>query len=113
MEQGSKNLLRLHLNLKKQGDIVTVADMRFAKPLDEDLIRQLATDHDTLITIEEGSIGGFGSFVLEFLSKEDLLGECRVKTMHLPDTFQDQDSPAKQYEAAGLTAAHILRHCEE
>ena len=93
--------------LEKKGKTVTIADARFAKPLDEELIIQLASQHSQLITIEEGSIGGFGSFVLEFMSRADLLGECKVKTMHLPDIFQDHDSPEKQYEAAGLTAKHI------
>lgn len=88
---------------------VTVADARFAKPLDEALIRNLVEHHDTVVTIEEGSIGGFGSFVLEFLSREDLLGKARVKTMHLPDHFQDQDSPAKQYADAALVAEEIVK----
>ena len=94
--------------LEDQGASVTVADARFAKPLDESLIRQLATHHSRLITIEEGSIGGFGSYVLEFLNREGLLNNrLRVHTMHLPDIFQDHDDPDKQYEAAGLTAQHI------
>ncbi len=95
--------------LEQQKHTVTVADARFAKPLDEDLIRQLATTHKQLITIEEGSIGGFGSYVLEFLNRENLLGTCRVQTMHLPDIFQDQNAPDKQYEEAGLVAAEIVR----
>ena len=68
-------------------------------------------NHHTLITIEEGSIGGFGSYVLEFLSRDGLLdsGKLKVRTMHLPDTFQDQDSPAKQYETAKLTARDIVK----
>ena len=94
--------------LEKQGLSVTIADARFAKPLDENLIRNLATNHQTLITIEEGSRGGFGSFVLEFMNNAELLQKCRVKTMHLPDTFQDQDDPAKQYEEAKLNAKHII-----
>ncbi len=96
--------------LALKGISVTVADARFAKPLDQDLIRQLATNHAQLITIEEGSIGGFGSFVLEYMNESGLLdGRCRVKTMHLPDIFQDHDKPEKQYEQAGLNAAHIVR----
>ena len=95
--------------LEEKGHAVTVADARFAKPLDENLIRQLATHHSSLITIEEGSIGGFGSYVLEFLNRENLLGQCRVQTMRLPDLFQDHDDPAKQYEAAGLVARDIVK----
>lgn len=91
----------------------TVADARFAKPLDEELIRSLVKTHKKLITIEEGSIGGFGSFVLEFLARDGLLdGSCAVQTMHLPDIFQDQDSPDKQYEEAGLAALSILKNAK-
>ncbi len=99
--------------LEAKGQTVTIADARFAKPLDEALIRQLTQTHSTLITIEEGSIGGFGSYVLDFLANNDLLGGLKVRTLTLPDTFQDHDDPKKQYEEAGLTAKHILRHCEE
>ncbi len=90
----------------------TVADARFAKPLDEDLIRRLATSHKTMIVIEEGSVGGFGSFVLEFLSREGLLdsGKIKVRTMQLPDTFQDHDTPERQYEQAGLNGAQIAKN---
>ncbi|MFN3701419.1 MAG: 1-deoxy-D-xylulose-5-phosphate synthase [Alphaproteobacteria bacterium] len=95
--------------LEQQGKSVTIADARFAKPLDEALIDALVQNHDTLITIEEGSIGGFGSFVLEYLSRSNQLdGRCRIKTMHLPDLFQDQDSPEKQYAQAKLDAAAIV-----
>jgi len=87
----------------------TVADARFAKPLDEALIEKLVKTHDTLITIEEGSNGGFGAYVLEFLAREDLLGEARIKTLTLPDTFQDHDDPKVQYEKAGLVAGDILK----
>lgn len=86
----------------------TIADARFAKPLDEDLIRDLARSHDILVTIEEGSRGGFGAFVLEFLSGAGLLdGSLKVRTMTLPDIFQDHDTPEKQYNEAGLNARHI------
>ncbi len=90
---------------------VTVADARFAKPLDESLIRDLAKNHKAIITVEEGSIGGFGSYVLEFLSREGLLdnGKLKARTMHLPDIFQDHDSPEKQYETAQLAAKHIAK----
>jgi 1-deoxy-D-xylulose-5-phosphate synthase len=95
--------------LGEQGKTVTVADARFAKPLDEAMIAELAQNHAQMITIEEGSIGGFGSFVLEFLNRENLLGACRVQTMHLPDHFQDQDAPDKQYDDAGLVVGEITR----
>lgn len=94
--------------LEAKGKTVTVADARFAKPLDEDLIDTLVGNHDLVITIEEGSIGGFGSFVLEYLSRTDQLGIARIKTMHLPDIFQDQDDPNKQYAEAGLDVKGIL-----
>jgi 1-deoxy-D-xylulose-5-phosphate synthase len=89
----------------------TVADARFAKPLDETLIRDLAKNHKTLVTIEEGSIGGFGSYVLEFLARDGLLdsGKLKVRTMHLPDVFQDQDKPEEQYKQAQLVAADIIK----
>ncbi|GJL85255.1 MAG: 1-deoxy-D-xylulose-5-phosphate synthase [Micavibrio sp.] len=94
--------------LEKKKISTTVADARFAKPLDEDLIRQLVKNHSQLITIEEGARGGFGSFVLEFLAREDLLGACKIKTMHLPDRFQDHNIPVEQYEEAELNAKHIV-----
>lgn len=94
--------------LEDKGHSVTIADARFAKPLDIDLTKQLAQDHDLMITIEEGSRGGFGSIVLETLANEDILATCRIKTMHLPDTFQDQDNPDQQYGEAGLLAEDIV-----
>lgn len=97
--------------LEAKGLSVTVADARFAKPLDEDLVSSLARNHKVLITLEEGSRGGFGSFVLDFLNNAGLLddGKLKVRTMTLPDLFQDQDSPDKQYKEAGLTASEIHR----
>ena len=95
--------------LEAEGRSVTVADARFAKPLDEALIDRLVDTHHTVITIEEGSSGGFGSFVLEYLARTDQLGKTRIKTMHLPDVFQDQDAPDKQYEEAGLDVKAILK----
>jgi 1-deoxy-D-xylulose-5-phosphate synthase len=87
----------------------TVADARFAKPLDHDLIRRLAQNHEVLITIEEGSVGGFGSFVLQHLATEGLLdGGLKVRPMGLPDLFIDHDKPEKMYEAARLNAPHIV-----
>lgn len=94
--------------LEKQGLTITVADARFAKPLDEALIKSLTTNHSSLITIEEGSRGGFGAFVLEFLANNDLMKNLTVRTLTLPDVFQDQDTPEKQYEQAGLTAQSIV-----
>ena len=94
--------------LAAQGLSTTVADARFAKPLDTDLVTRLAREHEVLITLEEGAIGGFGAFVLHHLAASGGLDHgLKVRTMTLPDIFQDQDSPAAMYEAAGLTARHI------
>jgi 1-deoxy-D-xylulose-5-phosphate synthase len=88
----------------------TVADARFAKPLDEGLIRNLAAHHEVLVTVEEGSIGGFGSQVLQFLSQEGLLDRgLRVRTKVLPDVFIDHGKPDAMYEAAGLNASGIVQ----
>jgi 1-deoxy-D-xylulose-5-phosphate synthase len=88
----------------------TVADARFAKPLDEGLIRNLAAHHEVLVTVEEGSIGGFGSQVLQFLSQEGLLDRgLRVRTKVLPDVFLDHGKPEAMYEAAGLNASGIVQ----
>jgi len=87
----------------------TVADARFAKPLDEDLVRRLAQSHEVLVTVEEGAIGGFGSHVLRFLAKSSLLDRgLKVRTMVLPDTFIDQNKPERMYEQAGLSAPGIV-----
>ena len=87
----------------------TVADARFAKPLDEDLVRRLARNHEVLITIEEGSIGGFASQVLQFLATAGLLDSgIKVRPMVLPDSFIDHDKPERMYEQAGLGAAGIV-----
>ncbi|WP_029007586.1 1-deoxy-D-xylulose-5-phosphate synthase [Azospirillum halopraeferens] len=96
-------------DLAARGLSTTVADARFAKPLDEDLVRRLALNHEVLITIEEGSVGGFGSFVLHHLATAGLLDHgLKVRPMVLPDRFLDHDSPARQYETAGLSARHIV-----
>ena len=88
----------------------TIADARFAKPLDTDLIRRLARDHDVLITIEEGAAGGFGAHVMHFLAHDGLLDRgLKIRPMTLPDRLQDQDSPEKLYAAAGLDADGIVR----
>ncbi len=87
----------------------TVADARFAKPLDVDLLMRLAREHEVLITIEEGSIGGFGSFALQALAENGVLDRgLKVRSMVLPDTFIDQDSPAAMYAAAGLDTKGIV-----
>jgi 1-deoxy-D-xylulose-5-phosphate synthase len=87
----------------------TVADARFAKPLDTDLIRRLAREHEVLITVEEGAVGGFAAHVLQFLAWEGLLDRgLKVRPMTLPDRFQDHDTPDRMYEAAGLDAKAIV-----
>ena len=87
----------------------TIADARFAKPLDTDLIKQLAKNHEVLITIEEGAMGGFGAFVLQYMAGAGLLENgLKVRTMHLPDIFQDHNKPEIQYEEAGLNAYGII-----
>jgi 1-deoxy-D-xylulose-5-phosphate synthase len=86
----------------------TVADARFCKPLDKELIRQLVANNRQLITIEEGSIGGFASHVAEFLAEEKLLQNIEFIPLHLPDVFQDQDTPHNMYASAGLNAEQII-----
>lgn len=101
---------RLHEALKAAEELdATVADARFCKPLDEDLIRKLAADNGKLITIEEGSIGGFASHVAEFLASEGLLKNVDFIPLHLPDIFQDQDTPFDMYGEAGLNAEQIIQ----
>ncbi|HUJ04125.1 MAG TPA: 1-deoxy-D-xylulose-5-phosphate synthase [Rhizomicrobium sp.] len=95
--------------LSAHGLSATVADMRFAKPLDHDLIRRLAQNHEVLITIEEGSIGGFAAHVMQFLALEGTLDRgIKLRPMTLPDRFLDQDTPEKMYEAAHLDAKSIV-----
>lgn len=94
--------------LAARGVSATVADARFAKPLDEDLILRLAREHEALVTIEEGAMGGFGAFVLQMLAERGALDAgLKVRTMHLPDVFQDHDKPELMYAEAGLNAEHI------
>ena len=100
-------------DLATYGISTTVADARFAKPLDMDLIRQLAAKHEVLITIEEGSIGGFGSFVMQALAEEGAFDAhngigLKFRSMVLPDTFLDHDKPEKLYASAGLDAKGIV-----
>jgi len=95
--------------LETLGLSATVADARFAKPLDEDLLRVLADEHEVLITIEEGAMGGFGAFVLQTLAKQGRLDQgLKVRTMTLPDYYIDQKAPVKMYEEAGLHADAIV-----
>jgi 1-deoxy-D-xylulose-5-phosphate synthase len=95
--------------LEAKGLSTTVADMRFAKPLDEELICKLLTTHEVAVTIEEAAIGGFGAHVLTLASDDGLIDAgLKLRTLRLPDSFQDQDSPQKQYDEAGLNAPHIV-----
>jgi 1-deoxy-D-xylulose-5-phosphate synthase len=95
--------------LAARGLSTTVADARFAKPLDRELVLRLAETHEVLITIEEGSIGGFGSHVLGLLAETGMLDKgLKIRTMTLPDTFQDQDKPERLYADAGLDAKGIV-----
>jgi 1-deoxy-D-xylulose-5-phosphate synthase len=96
--------------LAARGLSATVADARFAKPLDEDMILRLARDHEALITIEEGAVGGFGAFVLHMLAARGALDRgLKIRTLTLPDIFQDHDKPELMYAQAGLDAEGIVR----
>jgi len=95
--------------LEAKGLSTTVADLRFAKPLDSELIRKLLTTHEVAVTVEEASIGGLGAHVLTLASDEGLLdGGLKIRTMRLPDRFQEHDKPEKQYDEARLNAPHIV-----
>jgi 1-deoxy-D-xylulose-5-phosphate synthase len=95
--------------LEAKGLSTTVADLRFAKPLDVELIRKLLTSHEVAVTVEEASIGGFGAHVLTMASDEGLIDAgLKLRTLRLPDVFQDHDSPQKQYDEAGLNAPQIV-----
>jgi 1-deoxy-D-xylulose-5-phosphate synthase len=96
--------------LEARGLSTTVADARFAKPLDTEMILRLARDHEVLITVEEGSIGGFGSYVLQLLAERGALdrGGLKVRSLVLPDAFIDHDKPERMYAKAGLDAAGIV-----
>jgi len=100
--------------LSKKGIDCSIVDARFAKPLDEKLIIELASNHEVVITIEEGSIGGFGSHVMQFLSERGVFDRgLKFRSMILPDIFIDQDTPEKMYENAGLDNLSIARKVEE
>ena len=94
--------------LDSEGHSTTVADARFMKPLDEELILRLAREHEILLTVEEGSDGGFGAHVLHLLAREGVLDKgLKIRTLTLPDRFIDHDAPATMYDMAGLNAAQI------
>ncbi len=96
-------------DLESRGLSTTVADARFAKPVDNEMIRKLAIEHEVLITIEEGSAGGFSAHVMKYLANDGLLDNgLKIRNMTMPDKFIEQDSPAKQLDQAGLTARHIV-----
>ena len=100
--------LKTSINLKKKGINISIVDARFVKPLDENLVWQLATDHEAIITIEEGSIGGFGAHVAKFLSEKNLLDKgLKFRSMILPDKFIEQDKPESMYKFAGLDSQSI------
>ncbi|MDP5361278.1 MAG: 1-deoxy-D-xylulose-5-phosphate synthase, partial [Paracoccaceae bacterium] len=94
--------------LEAKGIRPTVADARFAKPLDRDMILRMAADHDTLITVEEGAVGGFGSHVAQLLADEGVFDHgLKFRSMVLPDIFIDQANPKNMYDVAGMNAEHI------
>tara|TARA_A100001035_G_scaffold106641_1_gene83604 strand:- start:1 stop:1920 length:1920 start_codon:yes stop_codon:yes gene_type:complete len=100
--------------LSSKGINCTLVDARFAKPLDEKLIMEIATNHEVLITIEEGSIGGFGSHVMQLLSDRGVFDSgLKFRSMILPDIFIDQDTPEKMYEVAGLSCKSIINKVQE
>jgi len=101
--------LKAAQELGAYGLSTTVADARFAKPLDTDLISRLTREHEVLITIEEGAVGGFGSHVLHYLAMSGMLDNgIKIRTMVLPDSFLDHDSPQAQYDQAGLNSRQIV-----
>jgi 1-deoxy-D-xylulose-5-phosphate synthase len=100
--------------LGQRGLSTTVADARFAKPLDEEMILRLAREHEVLVTVEEGSVGGFGSHVLQLLAREGALDRgLKIRSLVLPDIFQDHGKPEAMYAQAGLDAAGIVRSVEK
>ena len=100
--------------LNKKGINPTIIDARFAKPLDEKLILEIASNHELILTIEEGSIGGFGSHVMKLLSDRGVFDKgLKFRSMFLPDIFIDQDTPEKMYEKAGLNFNSIVEKIEE
>jgi len=100
--------------LYKKGIDITIVDARFAKPLDEKLIMEIANNHEVLVSIEEGSVGGFGSHIMQFLSNRGVFDRgLKFRSMILPDLFIDQDTPEKMYEKAGLDSLSIANKIQE
>jgi len=96
--------------LKNKGIVATIIDARFAKPLDQELILRCAREHDIMITVEEGSVGGFGSHVKNLLAEKEIFDKgLKFRSMTLPDTFIEQDNPKKMYDVAGLNASQISK----
>ena len=96
--------------LKNKGVLTTIIDARFAKPLDEELILKCAREHEVMITIEEGSIGGFASHVKNLLAEKGVFDKgLKFRSMTLPDTFIEQDNPKKMYDMAGLNSSQISK----
>ena len=96
--------------LKAKGITTTIIDARFAKPLDEELILRSAKEHELMVTIEEGSIGGFGSHVKNLLAEKGIFDKgFKFRSMTLPDEFIDQDGPKKMYDKAGLNSSQIFK----
>ena len=96
--------------LKNKGVLTTIIDARFAKPLDEELILKCAREHEVMITIEEGSIGGFASHVKNLLAEKGVFDNgLKFRSMTLPDTFIEQDNPKKMYDLAGLNSSQISK----
>ena len=110
-----KNIFQVVQELKNEGyKNITILDARFSKPLDEKLIMEAATNHEVLISIEEGSIGGFGSHVMQFLSDRGIFDKgLKFRSMILPDLFIDQDSPEAMYKKAGLDYFSIVNKIED
>ena len=104
-----KEAMKAAEELAARGLSTTIADARFAKPLDTDLVRRLAHEHPVLITLEEGAAGGFAAHVMQFMALDGLLDNgVKFRPMTLPDIFIDQDKPELQYDLAGLNAKHIV-----
>lgn len=104
-----QEVLKASAQLEKKGINITIADARFAKPLDEELVMKLANEHETLITIEEGRVGGFGSFVMDFLAKQNLLNRINFRPLTIPDYFMEHNTQDNMYNQAGLDSKGIVK----